>query len=174
MKSSSSCAVGRVAGGNAFRVAPPVGENAVPRRGSRDQRRGVRRLLLSMRASRSPGAGVRLPLHRACGRAGGAALFFCVLAPHRFNCRRCHFSRRAEIVRQGTYMYQIVGKQVNSHAVDSFLKTSNCAQLSHMCRNNFALSLILSVGHTVHITGHSRPFAPLVALHFGHWTFGAA
>lgn len=53
-----------------------------------------------MRASRSPGAVVRLPLHRACGRAGGAALFFCVLAPHRFNCRRCHFSRRAEIVRR--------------------------------------------------------------------------
>ena len=72
----------------------------MPRRGSRDQRRGVRRLLLSMRASRSPGAVVRLLLHRACGRAGGAALFFCLLAPHRFNCRRCHFSRRAEIVRR--------------------------------------------------------------------------
>ena len=53
-----------------------------------------------MRASRSPGAVVRLLLHRACGRAGGAALFFCLLAPHRFNCRRCHFSRRAEIVRR--------------------------------------------------------------------------
>ena len=58
--------------------------------------------------------------------------------------------------------------------VDSFLKTSNCAQLSHMCRNNFALSLILSGGHTMHITGHSRPFAPLVALRFGHCAFGAA
>ena len=50
----------------------------------------------------------------------------------------------------------------------------NCAQISHMCQNNFALSLILSVGRTMHITGHSRPFAPLVALRFGHCAFGAA
>ena len=50
----------------------------------------------------------------------------------------------------------------------------NGAQISHMCRNNFALSLILRGGHTMHITGHSRPFAPLVALRFGHCAFGAA
>eukprot|EP00982_Pelagococcus_subviridis_P003852 28620-Pelagococcus_subviridis.AAC.1 len=63
---------------------------------------------------------------------------------------------------------------MRQHGAILDITARNCAQISHMCQNNFALSLILSGGHTMHITGHSSLFAPLVALRFGHCAFGAA